>query len=82
MYKFLESQTHNKNFDDITGIDKLLVKLEYNATSENGKLASDYGVPNKIIEYYDNEENREQIKLNFDEYERNKFNEIENIING
>ena len=82
MYKFLESQIHNKNFDDITGIDKLLIKLEYNATSENGKLASDYGVPNKIIEYYDNEENREQIKLNFDEYERNKFNEIENIING
>lgn len=82
MYKFLESQIHNKDFDDITGIDKLLVKLEYNATSENGKLASDYGVPNKIIEYYDNKENREQIKLNFDEYERNKFNEIENIING
>jgi len=82
MYKFLESQTNNKDFDEITGIDKLLVKLEYNATSENGKLASDYGVPNKIIEYYDNEESREQIKADFDEYEINKFEQIENIING
>lgn len=82
MYKFLESQENNKDIDDITGIDKLLVKLEYNATSENGKLASDYGVPNKIIEYYDNEESRDEIKQSFDKYEMKKFEEIENIING
>lgn len=82
MYKFLESQENNKDIDDITGIDKLLVKLEYNATSKNGKLASDYGVPNKIIEYYDNEENRDEIKRNFDTYEMKKFEQIENIING
>lgn len=82
MYKFLESQENNKDIDDITGIDKLLVKLEYNATSENGKLASDYGVPNKIIEYYDSEENRDKIKQSFDKYEMKKFEQIENIING
>ncbi len=81
MYKFLESQTSGKTFDEITGIDKLLVKLEYNSTSEKGKLASDYGVPNKIIEYYDNEEDRE-IKASFDDYEMKKFEQIENIING
>ncbi len=81
MYKFLESQRLNKSLDDITGIDKLLVKLEYNSTSEKGKLASDYGVPNKIIEYYDNEEDRD-IKASFDDYEMNKFEQIENIING
>lgn len=82
MYKFLESQNTEKSFDDVIGIDKLLVKLEYNATSEYGKLASDYGVPNKIIEYYDNEENREEIKQKFDKYEMKKFEQIENIING
>jgi len=81
MYKFLESQTSGKPFDEITGIDKLLVKLEYNSTSEKGKLASDYGVPNKIIEYYDNEEDIE-IKESFDDYEMKKFEQIENIING
>ncbi|HUH41636.1 MAG TPA: helicase-related protein [Sulfurimonas sp.] len=82
MYKFLESQSTGKSFDEITGIDKLLVKLEYNATSENGKLASDYGTPNKIIEYYDNEENKDEIKQSFDNYEMKKFEQIENIING
>lgn len=82
MYKFLESQENNKDIDDITGIDKLLVKLEYNATSENGKLASDYGVPNKIIEYYDSKESRDKIKQSFDKYEMKKFEQIENIING
>jgi len=81
MYKFLESQTSAKPFDEITGIDKLLVKLEYNSTSEKGKLASDYGVPNKIIEYYDKEDDRE-IKASFDDYEMKKFEQIENIING
>ncbi len=81
MYKFIESQRLNKDIDDITGIDKLLIKLEYNSTSEKGKLASDYGVPNKIIEYYDNKEDRE-IKASFDDYEMKKFEQIENIING
>ena len=81
MYKFTESQRLNKSLDDIIGIDKLLVKLEYNSTSEKGKLASDYGVPNKIIEYYDNEEDRE-IKASFDDYEMKKFEQIDNIING
>jgi len=81
MYKFIESQRLNKSLDDIIGIDKLLVKLEYNSTSEKGKLASDYGVPNKIIEYYDNEEDR-KIKASFDDYEMKKFEQIENIING
>ena len=81
MYKFIESQRLNKSLDDIIGIDKLLVKLEYNSTSEKGKLASDYGVPNKIIEYYDNEEDR-KIKASFDDYEMKKFEQIDNIING
>ena len=81
MYKFIESQRQNKHIDEIIGIDKLLVKLEYNATSENGKLASDYGVPNKIIEYYDNEDKQEEIKSSFDNYELEQFKKIESIIN-
>jgi ERCC4-related helicase len=81
MYKFIESQRQNKQFDEITGIDKLLVKLEYNATSEKGKLASDYGVPSKIIEYYDNENKQQEIKSSFDGYELEQFKKIEGIVN-
>lgn len=80
MYKFVQSQKTKKEFEDIIGIDKLLMKLEYNATSEKGRLASDYGVPNKIIEFYDHEENQ-KIRKKFDSYEESKFQAIENILN-
>ncbi|MCB4758074.1 MAG: DEAD/DEAH box helicase family protein [Sulfurovum sp.] len=80
MYKFLESQKKEIPFDDIHGIERLLMKLEYNAISEKGRLASDYGVPNKIIEYYDNEENRDTIRKQFDAYEEEKFKNIEAIL--
>ncbi|MGE4444792.1 MAG: helicase-related protein [Candidatus Altimarinota bacterium] len=81
MYKFIESKRTNIDINKIVGIDKLLRKLEYNATSELGKLASDYGVPSKIIDYYDNEERREEIKKSFDSFELKKFEQLENIIN-
>ncbi|WP_419673025.1 hypothetical protein [Aliarcobacter butzleri] len=62
MYKFIESKRSNTDINEVIGIDKLLRKLEYNATSELGKLASDYGVPSKIIDYYDNEEEEKRLK--------------------
>lgn len=78
MYKFRRSQSTNTNYDQISGIDKLLTKLEYNAVSEEGRLASDYGVPYKIVEYYDFPENRVQIQ--FDEYENQVFEKVKKII--
>ncbi len=80
MYKFARSQETRKSFDDIQGIEKLLMKLEYNAISKKGRLASDYGVPSKIIEYYDND-NKNKIRKTFDGYEESKFQIIESIIN-
>lgn len=80
MYKYF-CVTKNKGvFSEITGIDKLLVKLEYNAVSEKGRLASDYGVPNKVIEYYDDGE-IEGFVGNFDKYEYEKFKLVESILN-
>ncbi|KLE04079.1 hypothetical protein AF78_09570 [Aliarcobacter butzleri L353] len=81
MYKFIESKRTNIDINKIVGIDKLLRKLEYNATSELGKLTSDYGVPSKIIDYYDNEEKQDEIKKSFDSFELKKFEQVENIIN-
>jgi hypothetical protein len=79
MYKFIESKRSNTDINEVIGIDKLLRKLEYNATSELGKLASDYGVPTKIIDYYDNEERREEIKKSFDSFElKTQLSHIEN----
>lgn len=82
MYRFTQAQENNKAFEDITGIDRLLVKLEYNALTENGRIASDYGVPTNVLEYYENEGKSKDIKANFDNYEMKIFERIETIING
>ena len=49
IYKYINSKTSNCTMEDIPGIDRLLSKLEYNAFSEKGRLASDYGVSNNLL---------------------------------
>ena len=84
MYKYINSNANNCSIEDIPGIDRLLSKLEYNAFSEKGRLASDYGVSNNLLDYYELEEDNPQkaneIKNLFDEYELNLYNKVENII--
>ncbi|MEI7306172.1 helicase-related protein [Pectobacterium atrosepticum] len=80
MYKYQQSSLLGKAIDEVSGIDKLLLKLEYNATSDKGRLASDYGVPSKVIEYYEANEDIE-IKESFDSFEQEKFEGFEKIVN-
>lgn len=82
MYRFIQAQENGKAFEDVAGIDKLLVKLEYNALTEFGRIASDYGVPSSVVEYYENADKSKDIKANFDNYEMKIFDKIETIING
>ncbi|MCT1526937.1 hypothetical protein [Sphingobacterium hotanense] len=82
MYKYYISKIENKPLDETSGIDILLIKLEYNAFSEEAKIASDYGVPNKIVAYYDAKtpEQARNIRNSFDSYEKNIFEKVKNII--
>lgn len=82
MYKFKISQYLNKEFENVIGIDKLLIKLEYNGFSPEARIASDYGVPQKIIDYYDSKTVAESnILLNrFDNYEKQIYQRIKRII--
>ncbi|WP_431610267.1 DEAD/DEAH box helicase [Chryseobacterium sp. 'Rf worker isolate 10'] len=82
MYKFYISKTEGKKFEDASGIDILLTKLEYNAFSEKAKIASDYGVPNKIVAFYDAKttEQAKSISNSFDNYEKKVFEKVKNII--
>lgn len=80
MYKYHQSILLHKPIEEIIGIDRLLLKLEYNATSNKGRLASDYGVPSKIVEYYEKDEN-EAVRMKFDNFEEAKFQQIESILN-
>ncbi|WP_439556688.1 helicase-related protein [Dyadobacter sp.] len=81
MYKFYISSNSNNSFEDTIGIDRLIVKLEYNALSEEGKIASDFGVPSSIIDYYENQRNSTNIRAGFDAYEATVFERIDAIIN-
>lgn len=82
MYKYYISKIENKPLEETSGIDILLIKLEYNAFSEEAKIASDYGVPNKIVAYYDAKTNEQArtIQNSFDSYERNIFEKVKIII--
>lgn len=82
LYKYIRSKKENK--EDVHGIDKLLSKLEHNAFTKVGKLASDYGVPYQIVNYYDtldkNPQMAQQIKEKFDGYEKKAFLNFERIL--
>lgn len=81
MYKFYISKQTGQPFEEVSGLDRLLTKLEYNAFTEKGRIASDFGVPSSIIDYYENEDNADEIKKSFDNYELNIFEKVERIIN-
>lgn len=83
MYKYYISKAENKSIEETFGIDILLMKLEYNAFSDQAKIASDYGVPTKIVSYYDakTSEQAENIQNSFDAYERRIFEKVQKVIN-
>ena len=79
MYKYIESLKTKKDIDAIPGLEPLLSILEYNARTEKGKIASDYGVPSSIIKYFENNE-RSNLLSSFDMYELGIFNKVKKII--
>lgn len=80
MYKLSQSQKTSQKFEEVSGLDRLLTKLEYNALTENGRIASDFGVPSSIVDYYESTDNAANIKSQFDSYEKNIFEKVEKII--
>lgn len=76
IYQYFVSQKENKKIDEIPGITTLLQKLEYNAFNSDALILSDYGVPFKLIEYYDEPKG---VKT-FDAYEQYIDNKISVII--
>lgn len=81
MYKFFISKRDDQKFEDVAGIDRLLLKFEYNALTDKGRIASDYGVPSNVVDYYENADRQVDIKKGFDNYELQSFEKVERIIN-
>lgn len=84
MYKYWKSTKTKKPMEEVTGIDAMLLKFEYNTSSKLGRLVSDFGVPQKIVEYYDvlegNRRKAASIQNSFDSYERTEFSKIQDIV--
>lgn len=76
LYRFHYSQVYRKDFDNVTGIQILLQKLEYNALTNIGRKLSDFGVPFELVRYYD----RVVENKNFDLYESYVDEKIQNLL--
>lgn len=85
MYKYIKANEDISQIDDVTGIDKLLTKLEYNAISQKGRQISDYGVPLKVLDYYEsleegNVNDAYLTKYSFDGYENYIYDKVESLL--
>ena len=76
-FRYWISKLENKDMEEVTGLGLLLQKLEYNALSSKARKVSDYGVPFKLINYYDSPELFDT--KNFDKYERHIAEEIHRL---
>lgn len=81
-YKYVIAKESNKNIDEISGFDSLLVRMEYNADTPYGRKASDIGVPFNVIDYYDNLYSNKGADSfdRLDAYEKNKAKSIRSLI--
>ncbi len=76
IYQHITARKKGISIDEVSGIATLLQKFEYNAFNSNALILSDYGVPFRLIDYYDNPNG----KKNFDEYEQYIDSKISDIL--
>lgn len=77
MYRYIKSR--QLELEQVTGINKLLQILEYNALSDKARLVSDYGAPFNVIKWYEDNTNKSEDR--FDDYELYIKNKIDNLLN-
>ena len=81
MYKYHKSKVKQVPYDQVSGVDMILIRMEYNATTHSGRIASDYGVSKNVLDYYEAEENkRKTVRQKFDAYEQALFERIDGIL--
>jgi hypothetical protein len=80
MYKFDRSRDQSIDIDNVFGIDRLLAKLEYNALTVLGRKVSDYGVPEKVLQYYEDQQSQ-NMRNTFDDFEKRSFESVDSILN-
>lgn len=76
-YRYRISILQEIDMDDIPGLGLLLQKLEYNALSPKARRLSDFGVPFKVVKYYDSGGKQ---RKNFDNYETYVDESVQSLI--
>lgn len=87
MYKNYESLRTGKALEEVSGIEALLLRLEYSADTQLGRRASDIGASFKVVSYYDtkekNPDQQEMISQAFnelDDFEKYNVARIDQIL--
>ena len=70
----------NGAIDNIVGLDKFLMKIEYNASTLMGRKASDVGASFKVIDYFDYLSKGKDMYKSLDTYEKLNADKIRKII--
>ncbi len=78
LYRYHVSVIKNIEMDEVPGLGILLQKLEYNALTPIARKLSDYGVPFKLIDYYDGHVTYAKDQL--DSYERYIDEEVASLL--
>lgn len=87
LYKHFEATNEGINIDEVSGIEALLLRLEYSADTKLGRRVSDIGASFKVVEYYDAKENNpdnqdiiRQFYNRLDDFEKSSVSKIEKIL--
>jgi len=78
-YRYIISTRTNRSIDDISGVGILLQKLEYNALTPKARRLSDFGVPFRVVSYYDQDDTQHEPKR-FDAYEQHIDAQIQSLL--
>lgn len=83
-YKHVIAEKNNVSVDDVAGLDSLLMRMEYNATTLLGRKASDAGASFKVVEYYDklSLDPETDAYNHLDAFEKQNANKVREIVTG
>ena len=83
IYKEYICIKESKAFDEVAGLDGILVKFEYNADTLLGRQVSDLGAALKVVKYFDtisDKEASERVLRTMDAYELENKEDIERLL--
>ena len=87
VYKNYVAKSRRCSVDEVSGIEALLLRLEYNADTMLGRKASDIGASFDVVKYYDmmesepdNREKHKQVYQQLDDFEKRNVERINRIL--